>query len=91
MSKEQLPEEPYVSDTLGWIYYKKNIADGAISHLSEAVEKLPNNPIVHYHLGMAYLKKGEKQLAKKSLERALEIQKDFTWMGGGKKALEEYK
>ena len=49
IAREQLPHDPNVADTLGWIYYRIGIYLKALSLLKEAVEKLPDNPIVHYH------------------------------------------
>ena len=66
-AREQMPQDPNVADTLGWVYYKRNTYLKAISYLKEAAEKSPNNPIVQYHLGMAYHKNGDKEAAKKNL------------------------
>ena len=76
-AKEQVPDDPHVSDTLGWIYYKKNIPSRAIVYLKEANEKVPDQPTVKYHLGMAYYKNGNADLAKKELEGALKLSSDF--------------
>lgn len=76
-AKGILPDEPGISDTLGWIYYKKQAYMKAIALLEESAAKLPNEPNVRYHLGMAYYKKGEKALARRELKRALEIKGDF--------------
>jgi Tfp pilus assembly protein PilF len=76
-AKEQVPDDPHVSDTLGWIYYKKNIPSRAIVYLKEANEKVQNQPMVKYHLGMAYYKNGNPDLAKKELEGALKLSADF--------------
>jgi tetratricopeptide (TPR) repeat protein len=76
-AKEQLPDVAAVSDTLGWIYYKKHVYLKAISLLQESVEKLPDNPIVHYHLGMAYFKKGDRGQAKEVLAHALQLSQAF--------------
>lgn len=76
-AKEQVPDDSHVSDTLGWIYYKKNIPSRAIVYLKEANEKAPNQPMVKYHLGMAYYKNGNPDLAKKELEGALKLSSDF--------------
>ena len=43
-AKEQVPDDPHISDTLGWIYYKKNVPSRAIVYLKEANEKVPNQP-----------------------------------------------
>jgi tetratricopeptide (TPR) repeat protein len=72
-AKEKIPDDPNISDTLGWIYYKKNIHSRAISYLREASEKLPNQAIIHYHLGMAYYKNGNRDLAKNELTLALKM------------------
>ena len=52
-AKEQVPDDPHISDTLGWVYYKKNIYSRAITYLQEASERNPNNASIHYHLGIA--------------------------------------
>jgi tetratricopeptide (TPR) repeat protein len=77
-AREVLHEEPHIADTLGWIYYKKNVYLKALGLLKESAEKLPNDPVVHYHLGMAYFKSGEKELARKTLELSLTLSQDYT-------------
>ena len=72
-----LPDDPFVSDTLGWVYYKKNLANLAIPPLRRSVEKAPDNAVVHFHLGLAYAKTGDTEKARSSLERALKLQPDF--------------
>src|SRR3989304_5495433 len=58
-AKEQFPDDPHISDTLGWVYYKKNVFSRAIVYLKEATEKVTNNAVMRYHLGMAYFKNGD--------------------------------
>ena len=72
-----LPDDPFVSDTLGWVYYKKNLANLAIPPLRRSIEKAPGNAVVHFHLGLAYAKTGDTASARSSLERALKLQPDF--------------
>lgn len=72
-AKEQLPNDPGISDTLGWIYYKKGAYLKAISHLKESAEKLPDNPVVRFHLGMAYYRKGDFKMAKEELSKSLRL------------------
>jgi len=62
---------PHISDTLGWVYYHKNIFTSAITYLKEAMKKLQTIPFVRYHLGMAYFKNGNKEDAKRELKKAL--------------------
>jgi len=35
-AREQFPDDPSISDTLGWVYYKKNIFSRAVVFLKEA-------------------------------------------------------
>jgi putative PEP-CTERM system TPR-repeat lipoprotein len=72
-----MPDSAEVLDTLGWVYYKSNLYTLAIKPLAQSVEKDPKNPIYHYHLGLAYAKQNDPSRARRSLGRALEIQRDF--------------
>jgi tetratricopeptide (TPR) repeat protein len=76
-AKAQLPTQPEVDDTIGWIYYRKNLPDLAIPPLRQSTVGDPTNPIPHYHLGLAYAKTGNTQLARASLEKALSLKPDF--------------
>jgi tetratricopeptide (TPR) repeat protein len=75
-ARRLMPEDPAAADTLGWIYYQKNVPDAAIPLLQEAAEKL-KNPAVEYHLGMAYYKKGDKAQARQHLSQALGMSRNF--------------
>jgi tetratricopeptide (TPR) repeat protein len=60
-----------ISDTLGWIYLKKNLADNAIEIFKDLVSKEPNHSTYRFHLGMAYSQKGDKTRAIEQLKEAL--------------------
>ena len=87
-AKSRLPNRPEVNDTLGWVYYKKDLATLALPALREAVDKDPSNPTYQYHLGLAYAKTGDRQKAKEALQRALAIKADFSGAEDAKKVLE---
>lgn len=70
-AKQKLPTNVEVSDTLGWIYIKKNLSDNAIGIFKDLVDKHPERSTFHYHLAMAYFQKGDKPQAKKLLQTAL--------------------
>ncbi len=76
-AKEQLPSNSNVNDTLGWIYYKKNLLGQALPLLEESVAKDAANPLLLYHLGMAYVKSGDIVKGRQSLEKALKLRPDF--------------
>ena len=86
-AREQKPDDPYIADTLGWVYYKKNALLLAGSLLKEAVEKLPNEPVVHFHYGMAQHKNGDAAGAKKTLQTALKLDQNFPGSDEAKKTL----
>jgi tetratricopeptide (TPR) repeat protein len=70
-AKQRLPQIYEVSDTLGWIYLKKNLADNAIEIFRDLVTKAPNHSTYRYHLGMALSQKGDKTNAVRELQQAL--------------------
>jgi tetratricopeptide (TPR) repeat protein len=86
-AREQKPDDPYVADTLGWIYYKKGAYLLAASLLKEAVDKLPNEPVIHFHMGMTLQKNGDKAGAKKSLQLALKLSQTFIGSEDARKVL----
>jgi tetratricopeptide (TPR) repeat protein len=72
-AKSAMPEVPTITDTLGWVMYKKGIYSGAIRLLSDCVEKAPSSANFHYHLGMAFAAAGEKAKGKDQLKEALKM------------------
>ncbi|HEX2493175.1 MAG TPA: tetratricopeptide repeat protein [Steroidobacter sp.] len=69
----KLPENADVSDTLGFVYYKKGLYPQAVKLLKASVEKEPAQPLFHYHLGLALSKSGDTDGAVKHLTKALEL------------------
>jgi exosortase len=69
-AKEAAPDDPNVSDTLGWVLYQRGAYETAFALLKESATKLPENPEYQYHLGMAALKVGDIQTARQSLTQA---------------------
>ena len=84
---EQLPDNAEISDTLGWVYYRKGLAALAIAPLARSVELSPQNPMYHYHLGLAYAQEGRRDRARKALERALSLQSNFAGADDARKLL----
>lgn len=88
-AKELAPDEPHISDTLGWIFYKRGVYQGALTLLKESASKLPENPEVQYHLGMAYWKVGDKEQAKQVLRLAATSPTNYVGKDEAKKVLGE--
>jgi tetratricopeptide (TPR) repeat protein len=70
-AKQVYPNLSEVSDTLGWIYLKKNMSDNAMDVFQTLVNQKPDNSTYRFHLGMAYAQKGDKPKALHELDRAL--------------------
>jgi tetratricopeptide (TPR) repeat protein len=86
-AKELAPEDPNISDTLGWILYKRGVYERAVDLLRESASKLPGHPVVQYHLGLALLKVGEKAGARAALTAAARAPASFDEKDEAKKAL----
>jgi tetratricopeptide (TPR) repeat protein len=76
-AKGSLPNQAEVDDTLGWIYYRKELVPLAITALQRSVDRDPKNALAQYHLGLAYYKAGDKVRAKGALQAALRLQPNF--------------
>jgi tetratricopeptide (TPR) repeat protein len=76
-ARKRMPDVPEVGDTLGYIYYKKNLASLAIATLKASAAKDPGNAMYHYHLGLAYASSGDVAQARGALARALALKSDF--------------
>jgi len=68
-----MPEDGYIRDSLGWVYFKMGDVDQAIIELERALELVESDPVIHEHLGDAYLQKGEDKKALSDYEKAYEI------------------
>ena len=74
---ERAPNSPEVRDTLGWVYYQKELPELALRAFEESAAKSPDNPIFHYHLGLALAKQGNLVRARRSHQTALKLKPDY--------------
>jgi Flp pilus assembly protein TadD len=86
-AKDVAPDDPRISDTLGWILYRRGAYPRALALLEESAAKLPDNPQVQYHLGMAYAKVGNQVSARKALTAAVNSPADFQGKDEARKVL----
>jgi tetratricopeptide (TPR) repeat protein len=84
---EQLPHEPHMEDTLGWILFKKHQYPRALSLLEESAGKLPAAAEVQFHLGMTHYMMGEEEPARLGLQHALQLDHDFPGANEARKGL----
>ncbi len=71
-ARAKVPNFMEVTDTIGWIYLKKNMVTDAIGEFKLATETKPENPIYHYHYAMALNKQGNQSDATKQCQAGLD-------------------
>jgi tetratricopeptide (TPR) repeat protein len=84
---ELRPEDGYIVDSLGWVYYmrarplvqsgRREAAQGfierALKELERADELTGGDPVISEHLGDTYLLQGQRKLALDKFEEALQL------------------
>lgn len=65
------PKDGYITDSLGWAYFRLGDYQRAVRHLEEAVRLQPEDPILNDHLGDALWKVGRHREARFQWELAL--------------------
>lgn len=68
-----MPEDGYIRDSLGWVYFKMGDTEQAIIELEKALEMVDSDPVIHEHLGDVYLQTGDEQKALALYEKAYEL------------------
>ncbi len=70
-AKKRVPDNPNISDTLGYVYYQKNLNREALQIFRQVVQANPQNATFHLHLAMALQKQGDRQGARDEAQKAL--------------------
>ncbi len=70
---ELRPDDGYIVDSLGWVYYRLGEYAKGVSFLERAVELRPQDPVINDHLGDAYWRVGRRQEARFQWRRALSL------------------
>jgi len=65
------PGDGYITDSLGWVYFKKQDYDQAVVYLEKAAEISKYETIIAAHLADAYVKTGQTAKALSMYKRAL--------------------
>jgi tetratricopeptide (TPR) repeat protein len=73
---ELRPNDGYIVDSLGWVYYRLGEYNNAVERLERAVELEPGDPTINDHLGDAYWRVGREREARFQWKRALSLNPD---------------
>ncbi|HGG04473.1 MAG TPA: tetratricopeptide repeat protein [Aliiroseovarius sp.] len=65
------PDDGYITDSLGWVYYRLGRYEEAVIEMERAVELKPVDPVVNDHLGDVYWAVGRHREAEFQWRRAL--------------------
>ncbi len=87
-AKRRLPDHADVNDTLGYVYYKKDLSSQAIAAFKASLTKEPNSAVYHSHIGLAYAKAGDVANARQHLSTAFKLQPTFEGAAEAKKVLD---
>lgn len=68
--------DPYIADTLGWVYYKKGDYKRSVMYLEKAHEMSPDVGIIAEHLGDVYIKLKKDDKARNAYLKAKQEEKD---------------
>lgn len=71
-----VPDDGYVTDSVGWVYYRMKEYKNAVIYLERAVELLPYDPTINDHLGDAYARDGRMREAEFQWHRAYNYSED---------------
>lgn len=86
-ARSQLPNQPEINDTLGWIYYRKKMSALAVEYLTQSTDLDGKNPMYQFHLGMSYALAGDDPKARRALQAALSLNPNFDGAAEAKRTL----
>ncbi len=75
---ELRPDDGYIVDSLGWVYFRLGEYRKGVMFLERAVELRPQDPVINDHLGDAYWRVGRHQEARFQWRRALSLEPEET-------------
>jgi len=85
------PNMGYITDSLGWVYFKLGDYEKARIELEKANQLTPDDPIVTEHLGDSYYKLHRIEKAVEFYEKALKLEPKPDQVERLKNKIKEYK
>ena len=72
------PDDAGIADTLGWLLVEQGATARGLALAQKAFQLAPEQPTIHYHYAVALAKSGQKEKARRELQRLLESKKPFS-------------
>jgi tetratricopeptide (TPR) repeat protein len=66
-----MPGDGYITDSLGWVFFKQGRHEEALEQLLKALERVPDDPVILEHVGDAYRTLGRNPKALEFYRRSL--------------------
>jgi len=85
------PDNGYILDSLGWVYFRMGELEKARIALEHALTLEPKDPYIHEHMGDIYQSTGQKEKARETYRQALEMFKDRKMKEKMQKKIDEIK
>lgn len=73
MAVAQRPDDGFILDSLGWVYFRRGEFQQAVEALEKAIILEPEDPTIHEHLGDVYSAFHKSQLALDNYTKALSL------------------
>jgi len=86
---ELKPDNGYIQDSLGWVYFKLGNLEQAENELLKALSLVPDDPHIHEHLGDVYRALGKSEEARAAYEAAFNNFQDETKKNRVRRKIEE--
>ncbi|MBU1233623.1 MAG: tetratricopeptide repeat protein [Proteobacteria bacterium] len=67
------PNNGFIRDSLGWVYFRLGKLDKAVEEILGALELEPDDPNIYEHLGDIYRAQGKNEDARKAYQKAGEL------------------
>ena len=88
---ELAPDNIYIWDSLGWVYYKLGLYQKALNAMRLLIDADVDDSVICYHLGVIYWKNGMIDKAKELLQRSIDENNNEEAVGKARDALEQLK
>jgi tetratricopeptide (TPR) repeat protein len=93
-AQRELGNSAHAADTVGYVYYQKNLYAAALQQFRYAIELSRNgtdgrvDPGYHYHMGLTLYAMGRKEQAARAMQMSLDIDANFAEADDARRILE---
>lgn len=90
-ARESQPKNPFINDTLGYVFYLRKAYDLATVQFRNALAAAPHIPTIRYHLALSLKAQGADTEALRELLYSIEHTDDFPEREEAEKLLQKWR